>query len=154
MKDIYLKKLEASNDSDVQSFLAIAKDPEIEEFVNYMCIEKKDFAKSFFSAAYVLGVFDDSSHRLVGAMHIMDSDPDSVYSNLEVAYFIGKDYRNLGYGKSSILALKKKFASSKFICLTFYVNLENSASLAVLRSINEVIERRYDDSTHVFIIKL
>ena len=154
MKDIYLKKLETSCDYDVQSFLAIAKDPEIDKFVNYMCIEQKDFAKSFLSTAYVLGVFDDSSHKLVGAMHIMDSDPDSVYSNLEVAYFIGKNFRNLGYGKSSINALKKKFANSKFICLTFYVSLENIASLTVLRSITEVVERRYDDCTHVFIIKL
>ena len=67
MKDIYLKKLEASCDFDVNSYLAIANDPAVEKFVNYMHIEKKDFAESFFNTATVLGIFDGSSHRLVGS---------------------------------------------------------------------------------------
>mgnify|MGYP004669895359 CR=1 FL=1 len=154
MRDIYLKKLEASNDSDVLAFLAIANDPEVEKFVNYMHIEKKDFAESFFKTATILGIFDDSSHKLVGAMHVTDSDPDVMYSHLEVAYFIGKEYRNMGYAKAAVQALRKKYANSKFSCLTFYVDLENLASLAVLRSANEVIERRFDPYMHVFIVKL
>ncbi len=44
MRDIYLKKLEASNDSDVQSFLAITNDPEVEKFVNYL--QLKVYAKN------------------------------------------------------------------------------------------------------------
>lgn len=153
MRDIYLKKLEASNDSDVLAFLAIANDPEVEKFVNYMHIEKKDFAESFFKTATILGIFD-SSHKLVGAMHVTDSDPDVMYSHLEVAYFIGKEYRNMGYAKSAVKALCKKYANSKFSCLTFYVDLENLASLAVLRSSAEVIERRFDNHMHVFVVKL
>ena len=154
MRDIYLKKLEASNDSDVLAFWAIANDPEVEKFVNYMHITKKDFAESFFETATILGIFDDSSHELVGAMHVTDSDPDVMYSHLEVAYFIGKEYRNMGYAKSAVKALCKKYANSKFSCLTFYVDLENLASLAVLRSSAEVIERRFDNHMHVFVVKL
>ena len=154
MRDIYLKKLEASNDSDVLAFLAIANDPEVEKFVNYMHITKKDFTESFFETATILGIFDDSSHELVGAMHVTDSDPDVMYSHLEVAYFIGKEYRNMGYAKSAVKTLCKKYANSKFSCLTFYVDLENLASLAVLRSSAEVIERRFDNHMHVFVVKL
>ena len=48
MKDIYLKKLEASRDFDVNSYLAIANDSAVEKFVNYMHIEKKRFCRKFF----------------------------------------------------------------------------------------------------------
>ena len=154
MKDIYLKKLEASCDFDVNSYLAIANDPAVEKFVNYMHIEKKDFAESFFNTATVLGIFDHSSHRLVGAVHVADTNPNSIYSNLEVAYFIGKEYRNMDYAKATVQALRKKYANSKFLFLTFYVDLENLASLSVLRSVNEVIERRFDKHMHVFVLKL
>lgn len=154
MKDIYLKKLSASCDSDVKSLLTVVNDPEVEKFVNYMYAKNEDFVKGFLEGTTVLGIFDDSTHELVGAMHVEDSDPHALYSSLEIAYCVGKDYRNKGYCKSAINALRTFYAGSKFVCFAFYVDITNVASLGVMHSISGVIEQRYDDRMHVFVIRL
>lgn len=159
MPEVYLRTLDSSNEQDVLSYSEISDDPLVKEYVNYLYVVKPDFIKSLFDSldssdsSELFGVFDASTHKLVGVFHIMDSDKEANVSNLECAYFIGKQYRNLGYCTAALSAIKELYANTKFVSLVLYVYNDNIANSTLLSKL-KFIKRRFDDKISVYLSRL
>lgn len=159
MPEVYLRSLDSTNDQDVQSYSEISDDPLVKEYVNYLYVVKPDFIKSLFNNFYssdcseLLGVFDASTDKLVGVFHVMDSDKESLTSNLECAYFIGAQYRNLGYCTAALSKIKELYANTKFVSIVFYVYNDNIANSTLLSKLN-FIKRRFDKDISIYLARL
>lgn len=151
---VYLRTLDALNDQDVKSYLAIANDTENQKYVYYLVTKKDSFTRSLFTdinsekGSALLGIFDDSTDNLIGALQLVDNG----YSGLEVAYFIGRNYRNYGFAKATIRELIRVYKDSSFKKLIFYVQSSNIKSQIVLD--NFCKKRRYGPDEYVYIIDL